>query len=233
MRRICKHKPKIFLDSGAFSAHILGKTIDIQDYIRFLKDKGDLFDTYANLDVISVNGYSGNRTTADKTLQNQKIMEKAGLHPLPVFHYGEPFEFLQYYLNNYDYICLGGQYDSRLRSWLNECFSKYICDSKGKPIVKVHAFGIFKTELLLTYPFYSSDATTWRVIGNNGSICVPRKKNGICVYDKNPYIIPVSTKNPKRFKTGKHIDTISYIDRKYVLNYLNEKGYVLGKSMFK
>jgi hypothetical protein len=83
--------PDIFLDSGAFSAMSQGVHIDIVDYIAFVKQNKSKLKVYANLDVI------GN---AEATLKNQEIMEKAGLSPLPCFHYGEDKKYLQMYCEN-------------------------------------------------------------------------------------------------------------------------------------
>ena len=77
----------VFLDSGAFSAWTRGVEIDIQKYIEFIKQNQDVITVYANLDVISPGRFSmGTKESAELTLRNQKIMEQAGLSPLPVFH---------------------------------------------------------------------------------------------------------------------------------------------------
>ena len=85
----------VFLDSGAYSALTKGAKIDIQDYIKFIKENLSVLDLYANLDVIY---------NAEATLANQQIMEKEGLSPIPCYHAGEDFSYLQYYIKNYDYI---------------------------------------------------------------------------------------------------------------------------------
>jgi len=61
---------KYFLDSGAFSAFTKNVSIDISDYIKFIKDNKNIFKNYAVLDVIG---------DAKETLKNQIIMEKQGL----------------------------------------------------------------------------------------------------------------------------------------------------------
>jgi len=227
-------KPRIFLDSGAYSAHTRGIKIDIQDYISFIKERVSLCDVYANLDVISINGSRSNRATAEQTLKNQRIMEEAGLHPLPCFHYGEPYEYLQYYTEQYNYVGLGmATAVSRTIPFLTECFSKYICDRFGMPKVRVHGYGISSIEIILQFPFYSVDSTAWMIIGRYGLILVPRRRNGQWVYTQNPYKVAVSTRSPRRKTNGKHIDNMSYMERKMVLDYIHEKGFSLGKSDFK
>ena len=48
------NKVELFLDSGAFSAFTQKVTIDIQEYIAFIKEHEDIIDVYANLDVIGM-----------------------------------------------------------------------------------------------------------------------------------------------------------------------------------
>ena len=93
-----KQCASLFIDSGAFGKN--SSKISLDNYIQFIKNNKSKIDLYANLDVI------GN---ANKTYQNQKEMEKEGLTPLPVFHYGSSEEVLKKYLRKrYSYISLGG-----------------------------------------------------------------------------------------------------------------------------
>lgn len=227
-------KVDLFLDSGAFSAWTQGVNIDIYEYIDFIKKHLDVLEVYANLDVIGLGGKQPNRITAEKTLENQKIMEAAGLNPLPCFHFGEPFEFLQYYVDNYDYLALGvaGNTGNRLMPWLDECFGNYICDKDGMPKVKVHGFAITSLKMMMRYPFYSVDSTSWIMTSRMGSIFVPRYKNGKWIYDENSWRVAVSSRSPDKFEAGKHIDTFSPREKQIILSYIHEKGYKLGKSRF-
>jgi hypothetical protein len=131
-----KNNISFFLDSGAFSAWSKGIKINIQDYIKFIKDNKDYIDIYAILDDIK---------DPKITLQNQKIMEESGLNPLPCYHYGEDIKYLKYYIENYDYIAIGGMVpisNKDLIIWLDNIFSKYICDFNGYPKIKIHGFGL-------------------------------------------------------------------------------------------
>jgi len=155
-----------------------GVHIDIHEYIKFIKENKDIISVYANLDVIGIGGKQPNRLTAEKTLENQRIMEKAGLNPLPCFHFGEPVEFLQYYVKNYDYLAMGvaGNTGTKLIPWLDECFSKYICDNKGFPKVKVHGFAVTSLQLMLRYPWFSVDSTSWVVTVEWEQLCSKKKE---------------------------------------------------------
>lgn len=222
-----KNKVNLFLDSGAFSAWSQGAEINIHNYIEFIKKNIKYIDTYAVLDVI------GN---AEKTLKNQRIMEKAGLSPLPCFHYGEDIKYLKRYLKNYDYIALGGMVPistKDLRPWLDELFSKHICSKDGMPKVKIHGFGMTALTLMLRYPWYSVDSTSWVVTGRMGGILIPRKTNGKYDYTKNPIKLTVSSKSPATKKKEAHYTTFSPIQQKLFRKYFEGRGFKLGKSTFR
>lgn len=222
-----KNKVDLFLDSGAFSARSQGAKIDIQEYIQFIKEHEDVIDVYANLDVIG---------DAKATYKNQRTMEKAGLSPLPVFHQGEKIWYLERYLERYDYIAFGGMVGSNsgtLILWLDRIFQDFICDSRGLPKVKVHGFGLTSLKLMLRYPWYSVDSTSWVTTGRMGSIYVPRFRNGQWIYDENSWKIAVSNRSPSAKEAGQHIETLPPMQKQVILDYIHGKGYQLGKSVFK
>ena len=223
-----KKKVDLFLDSGAYSAWSQGKEIDINDYINFIKEHHEVIDVYANLDVIG---------DPDATWKNQMIMEKEGLDPLPVFHYGENEKWLIKMLKKgYDYISLGGMVPistTDLMHWLDHLYKTYLCDDKGMPIVKVHGFGLTSLRLMLRYPWYSVDSTSWVVTGRMGSIYIPRFRSGKWIYDEDSWKIAVSNRSPGNKEAGKHITTMSKMEKDILLNYIHDKGYKLGESDYK
>lgn len=150
-----------FLDSGAFSAYTSGGKINIVDYINFIKRNKQHIGVYANLDEI------GN---AEKTLRNQRIMEEAGLNPIPVFHAYEDYKYLKDYIKKYDYICLGGLAQlktyPKIKQFFKECF-----EIIGNKDIKVHAFGISDKRLLMEFPFHSADSSSFSSGGRFGHIC--------------------------------------------------------------
>ena len=226
-KEMTKNKVELFLDSGAFSAWSQGKEIKIQDYINFIQEHENTIDVYANLDVIG---------DVKATWKNQMIMEKEGLNPLPVFHYGEEEKWLKRYLTKgYNYISLGGMVPistTDLIPWLNKLFDKYLTNEKGVPIIKVHGFGLTSLPLMLRYPWYSVDSTSWVVTGRMGSVYIPCYRNGKWVYDENSWKIAVSNRSPSKEEAGKHITTLSPVQKQILLNYIHEKGYKLGRSKF-
>lgn len=137
-----------FIDSGAFSSHTQGSEIDITAYIEFLHEfKPQL---YAGLDDLR---------DPQKTWDNQIIMEQNGLTPMPCFHMGEPITWLERYIEQYDYIALGGMVmNSNVDGWLNKVWNTIWTK---KPELKVHGFGMTDQVIDLRYPFYSVDSSSY------------------------------------------------------------------------
>lgn len=229
----CRNKVNLFIDSGAYSALTQGVNINIYEYIKFIKKYKNIITTYANLDVI---GEVPNEETAKATLENQKIMEAEGLSPLPAFHQGEPYDYLEYYVKNYNYIGLGGMVGTmgapQRMKWLDTCFGDYICDSNGYPKVRVHGYGVTALQALFRYPWYSVDSTSWVITGRFGGILIPKYRNGKWVYDENSWKVAMSDRSPNTKEAGKHFKTLSPGHEKLVLKYIQEKGHKLGKSKF-
>lgn len=143
--------PDVFADSGAFSAASQGAPIEIDDYADWVKRWQHLFTTYSNLDVIG---------DAEATLINQRYLEQAELTPLPVFHVGEDFQYLQDYIEQYQYIALGGmvphmRFPRRIMPWVIKCFK-----FAGEKAV-YHGFGSTSWQVMSQLPWYSVDSSSW------------------------------------------------------------------------
>jgi len=221
-------KVNLFLDSGAFSAKSQGVEINLEEYIAFIKANKPYLQVYANLDVIG---------DARATWKNQMIMEEAGLKPLPCFHYNEDEKWLKKYLDKgYPYIALGGMVgvpSTQLKQWCDRIWKNHLCDENGMPKIKVHGFGLTSLKLMLRYPWYSVDSTSWVVTGRMGSIYVPSYKDGKWIYDEQSLKIAVSNKSPNLKEAGQHISTLPIKMQNIILNYIHDKGYVLGVSEYK
>ena len=143
--------PDVFADSGGFSAMTQGATIDVNDYAAWVKRWQHLFNVYANLDVI------GN---PDATWRNQQILHDHGLDPLPVFHTGTDFSWLEHYVERYPYIALGGmvpymKFPNKIMPWAIKCFKL----AKGKSVF--HGFGATAWKVISALPWYSVDSSSW------------------------------------------------------------------------
>lgn len=221
-----KNKISLFLDSGAYSAFTKNIQIDIYEYIDFIKKHSAIIDIYANLDVIG---------DAEATWKNQRIMEKAGLNPIPTFHLKEDFSYLDRYIQFYDYIALGGiaQAGRSASNWMDMCFDR-ICNTPNRlPKCKVHGFAVTSLKLMLRYPWWSVDSTSWVITSRVGSVYIPEIRDGQYKYDKMNHKISVSAKSPKQQSAGQHINHLPRNMRNVFLEYFAEKGFSLGKSEFR
>lgn len=145
----------VFIDSGGFSAREHGIQIDVRKYRDMLLELRGHFDYCANLDTSSI----------EESINNQRVLEAAGLEPVPVYHFSE---------------YLDPRYRTLIRSWAREYkmiaislasklpgepdigskYLDYVFNATGLK-VRVHGFGATRQDILEQYPFYSVDSTTW------------------------------------------------------------------------
>jgi hypothetical protein len=144
----CDPRPRIFLDSGAFSAATQGARIDVGEYAEYIERNLPHIEVYANLDVIGDH---------QRTHANQRYLEKRGLRPLPVFHAHEPWKVFEEMVRDYDCIGLGGiaiKKTGRFAPWIKRCFE--VAGDR-----KLHGFGVANWHLLRAFPWHSVDHTSW------------------------------------------------------------------------
>lgn len=201
---------RVFLDSGAFSAYTQGVTIDLVEYCNFIKQNADIIDVASVLDAVG---------DPLQTYQNQQAMEAQGVKALPCFHYGEDERYLQHYVENYEYITLGGMVPistPNLLLWLDRIWEKYLCDGNGRPRLKVHGFGLTTIKLMKRYPWFSVDSSSWVQISSVGSILHP--EHGV---------ICMSHTSPNRKQDGRHFDTFSILEQAELARQFAALGYTV------
>jgi len=218
VNKMRENNAKVFLDSGAFSAHSLGVNINIFDYCNYIK---------ANKDIIRVEDGDLLASVLDgigdplQTYRNQLTMEANGVRPLPCFHFGEDERYLEYYVNNYSYITIGGMVGKPVQTlvkWLDRIWEKYMIDGTGSARLKVHAFGITSVHIMERYPWFSVDSSSWIQYAVFGHI-----------FTENERVIAVSEKSPARQVAGKHLTNYSEIERNKVLQDLEKDGFTLER----
>lgn len=221
----------IMLDSGAFSFFVKSKKLGnkllvnndfkkyLKSYIEFIYKFKNSLEVYVNLDVI------GN---AKLTWEIQKEMEKNGLNPLPVFHANEDIKYLKKYLDMYEYVGLGGKQLSlkQYSFWVDTLFKDYICHKDGIPRIKVHGFGINLYRVLIRYPWYSVDSTTWMQFAKYGTILFP--SSGVDNNYKKYEEIGVSKESMVHKKYIRHIQYISVEEKKLIEKILKKEGFNLN-----
>ncbi len=205
---------KIFLDSGAFSAYTLGAKIHLPTYVGYIKRNMDIFRVEDGVLMVAVLDGIGDPL---ETYRNQLTMEALGVKPMPCFHAGEDERYLEWYIQNYDYISLGGMVGSstkQLMLWLDRVWDKYLVDGSGRPRLKVHGFGITSIPIMERYPWWSCDSSSWIQAGSFGSIVTP---------EFGP--IAISDKSPKRHDAGMHLSTLTPAEQDKVLQALEKAGF--------
>lgn len=190
---------KIFLDSGAFSAFTKGVNIDLPKYCDYIIRNEDIIEKVDGVVMASVLDGIGDPLL---TWQNQLKMEELGAKPLPCYHYGEDPRYLEWYIERYEYITLGGlvaQSDEQITMWLDRIWENYLTDGSGRPRLKVHGFGVSTAKLMRRYPWYSTDSSSWVQQARVGSMMlIPEAKN-----------INVSDQSPNRRIEGQHLDNLN------------------------
>lgn len=161
-------RPKLWkLDSGAFSAWASGKTIDMDALME--ECRNPLWGECVALDVVQ---------NPQKSLENALKMQAAGCKSYPVFHVGEPMEFLDEYVRCFPKVglsCRFGEPVTESFRFLERCFSRHWPK-------KYHSFGWVQRRMLLTFPFESADTATW----NNGPARWGRWVAWGCANEKMP-----------------------------------------------
>lgn len=205
---------KVFLDSGAFSAFSLGVEIDINAYCDYIIRNRDILRVEDGAVMASVLDGIGD---PQKTWENQVYMERYGAAPLPCFHFGEDDRYLEHYVKHYPYITIGGMVRKKVDDvikWLDYIWPKFMLDGSGRPRLKVHAFGITTERIMERYPWYSVDSSSWIQAASFGSI-----------YTVEHGPIAISSKSPSRHDMGRHLTTLSKVEREQVENELIRDGF--------
>jgi len=144
-------RPQVFADSGAFSAYTVGAEVTVDGYVAWLRRWQHLLTTYVVLDVIR---------DPDATRANQERMEDAGLHPIPVFHVGTPWDELERLCEAYPYIALGGMVGAgSARQVLRWCIDAFRIARQTGTVF--HGFGQTTLQVLRDLPWYSVDSSSW------------------------------------------------------------------------
>lgn len=204
---------ELFLDSGAFSAHTQGDVISVDKYAAFINEHGHHFAVRANLDDIG--------DTGPKSWANMKELEKQGCDVFPVFHANDDFKYLTMMLDGgYEFMALGGLVGASrnvLRAWLDNVWAKYLVDAQGRPRIKVHGFGLTDTELMIRYPWYSVDSSSWVMTGIFGG-CIFRE-------DKTFYKVTFSDESPNKYELNSwHYDRLVPAQQARVNAWLSRMG---------
>lgn len=227
----------MLLDSGAFSAWNAGAQIDLDDYIRFIRENIDYVSAYVNLDVIP--GEPGRIPTpteveesAQQGWNNMLYMEGVGLSPVPVFHQGEQFKWLERMIEHgCEYIGISPANDRSTQQkqlWLDRVFN-LVCDDDGYARVKTHAFGVTSPHLISRYPWHTVDSTTWLAAGSRfGLVRTPSfGTDGKWDWSRGLRTVRISKEAPM---VQGHYDLLSTSEQQTVRQWIEECGYTVADA---
>ena len=232
--------PSHFFDSGSFTLRTTSvkwgkangrpwrdyyETTEFWEYVdayaEFVKEHRQGIDLFVNVDVIP---------DAELTWRNQQYLEeKHGLRPVPVVHFGTDLKWLQRYIDEgHELIGLGGlvrrDFAKEREAWIGRCFD-LICDNPQRlPVVKLHGFGVTSYPLLIRYPWWSVDSSSWSKHSAFGAIPVPHKRRGVFTFDVIPYLVDMSSDS----KAPDHFLGMSPAEKSIVEEWLDEIGVPLG-----
>jgi hypothetical protein len=219
-RAIEESGKRVFLDSGAYVVKSRGKSIDLQEYTNFIRDNQSCIEYAAALDVID---------DPEASYDNIRSMEDdlGARMVLPTFHVDEDEKWLERYLDDgHKHICLGGMVRcsvEKLSVWLSRLWPRYL----NQPDLKVHGFGLTAPRVLLAFPWYSVDSTTWATAAKHGEIII---KFG-------PYLdhfarISLATRSPAQcdplsLKPISHFDLLLPSQQNSLVRQIENKGFTL------
>lgn len=159
---------RLIVDSGAFTCFTAGKSIDLNEYCKFLTDNKKYIDVSVNLDVIGPNDPD---VAAAAGRENYLKMRERGIDALPVYHARESRKWLDLMIDDTDYVGLSGTSlvsPTEDRAWHRLVWS-YITTKQGYPIVKTHSFGNTSPYMALTFPWTTMDSASWMIQGGRAA----------------------------------------------------------------
>lgn len=231
---------RLMIDSGAFTVWNSGGKIDLDEYIKFCKERPHL-SVIVGLDVIppkkakltdelkdavAAEGWS-NYLKMIRHLPMEKVVS--------VFHRGDSFKWLEKMLDfGCPYIGLSPRHDgtgsARRDRFLNES-KKYIYDSTGNPTTNVHGFAVTNHKMMMDFKWYSVDSASYTQVASWGGILVPPLRNGQWDFKSKPYRVFCSSISPGRHDANHHL--LAMRDQRpalysTIMKWLHENGVDLG-----
>lgn len=241
---------KLFLDSGAhslFNEHVLGKPDSIKfdwymknkcptnlskAFKRYLDGYGDFVNQYREgIDhYVTVDAIYNPEISWGSFIYLRRIHS---LNPIPVIHHKTPLSWIKRYIDEgCKIIGIGGMGQDSTRQdyvrWADRVF-QFLCPPPHyKPVVKVHGFAVTTYGLLLRYPWWSVDSSSWAKAAGYGTLLVPHRRNRQFDFSDNPYAIGMSAASPSASIKGRHYSTLSEREQHVVQDWLNKIGIPLG-----
>lgn len=228
------YKPNTMLDSGAFSAWYHKESVDLDAYIEFIKEHRKRFYSIVALDVIPGEMAKAAKTTRDieeaaaQSNRNYVYMRTKGIDPIPVFHMGENFHWLEKMLDErIPYIGISPYMKApqeHIIRWMDEVFTR-IGDRDGAPLCKTHGFGVTGHQIVRRYPWFSVDSTSWALSAGYGNILMPKMRGRFNDLEAPDFTHPIQFSISERDTAGNNsMVNIGPVQRQLIDGYFHSIG---------
>lgn len=147
---------RLLIDSGAFTAWKGGKTVELDDYCRFIEGLPITPWRYFTLDVVG---------DPDGTQRNYEAMLRRGFTPVPIHTRGDSLAALDRYYETSDVVALGGLVGGGDRA---KAHVKAVTQHAGSR--HLHLLGVTSLNWLKYLRPYSVDSSSWENGGRWGLI---------------------------------------------------------------
>jgi hypothetical protein len=227
----------VMLDSGAWTAHTKGMTINLDKYAEFVHRNKHLFGGGVfNLDFIDPPVSAAYQTeSAEKSYKNWIELRKLGIDTIPVHHIGDDDEsYLKKYLEQTDYIGIGAiaKLNAEARIYgLDYIWKEYLSNKDGTPRYRCHGLGLTDIKITLRYPWFSVDSTRAIMLAAHGGILLPKLDGDKFSY-REIYQVAVSNQGRSHYRgKGDSFYGMSKLIQGQIKHYCTSLGYELDDSI--
>lgn len=144
----------LLIDSGAFTAYTLGKSIDLQAYTAYLQKNAKNITAAFALDVI------GDHEASLRNYRQQKAALGKSVELIPTWHVTSPLDNLRELCEEADYVAVGGAvgYSTQQRALMRTLVQAHkIAREHG---TRLHGLGMTSNQTR-RLPWYSVDSSSW------------------------------------------------------------------------
>jgi hypothetical protein len=172
----------IILDSGAYSAWNVGKSVDLKELSAFCHRVQERW-PFKELHIVNLDKIPGSpghpptdqerQDSAEIGSQNAVFLRSEGLNPIEVFHQAEDDKFLHRMIQNseHPYIGVSPANDvapkGRMK-WLTQKFD--IIRKTYGDRVRTHGFGVTGIDLMWGFPWTSVDSASYKINAGYGGL---------------------------------------------------------------
>jgi hypothetical protein len=174
LERVLNSGASVLIDSGIFwltNEHKRAHGMTMDQALALAPDEIDGFNELLG-DYVDVCGKYGDRSWGyieldqggrENKIKTRTKLEKAGLHPIPVYHpLNDGWDYFDYLAERYDRICFGNIVQADRFTRIRLIATAY--ERKRKfPHLWIHLLGFTPNQWMNAFPIDSADSSTWTV----------------------------------------------------------------------